>query len=161
MDYLWSPWRYRYIKSGGARDDECVFCRIAAVPDEDEANLVVARGQKTYVVLNRYPYTSGHVMAIPYEHHSTLADAPEDTALELMSWTRRLEGAVRSIYRADGVNIGMNIGKAAGAGVAGHIHMHVLPRWIADSNFITTVGETRVLPEELEETWRKLRAELS
>lgn len=159
MDYLWSPWRYRYIESGGAAEGECVFCRIAR-SEEDEANLVVLRGESNYVVLNRFPYTSGHVMVIPYEHYASLEDAPTATAEELMRLTQRVEAALRRSYRAEGVNIGMNIGKAAGAGVAGHIHMHVLPRWLADSNFITTVGETRVLPEELEDTRRRLTAEL-
>jgi ATP adenylyltransferase len=98
---------------------------------------------------------------IPYEHYGTLEEAPEATAAELMSLTRRLEAALRRLYRAEGVNIGMNIGKAAGAGVAGHIHMHALPRWVADSNFVTVIGETRILPEELDVTWQRLREALA
>ncbi len=160
MDHLWSPWRYGYLKAAPA--EGCVFCRIAsAIPDEDAETLVVYRGRLSYVVLNRYPYTSGHAMVIPYEHHATLEDAPTDTAVELMLLTQRLEAALRRLYRAEGVNIGMNIGKAAGAGVAGHIHMHALPRWVADSNFITVIGETRTLPEELDITWRRLRDALA
>lgn len=156
MDHLWSPWRYRYLKTAPA--EGCVFCSIAAAaPEEDSETLVVYRGDSCFVVLNRYPYTSGHAMVIPYAHHSTLEAAPEETAVELMRLTRRLEAALRTLYRAEGVNIGMNIGKAAGAGVAGHIHMHALPRWVADSNFITVVGETRILPEELSITWKRLR----
>ena len=159
MDYLWSPWRYQYIKSGEARD-ACVFCAIGS-SSEDDRNLVVYRGAKNYVVLNRYPYTSGHAMVIPYEHLATLESAPAETLTEMMLLTQRLEGALRRQYRSQGVNVGMNIGEAAGAGVAGHIHMHALPRWMADSNFMTVVGETRVLPEDLETTLAKLRAELS
>ncbi len=159
MDYLWSPWRYQYINSGATQDGGCVFCAIAASA-EDDPNLVVFRGEKNYVVLNRYPYTSGHAMVIPYEHLATLEAAPPETLHETISLTQRLEAALRRQYRCEGVNVGMNIGEAAGAGVAGHIHMHVLPRWKADSNFMTVVGETRVLPEELEVTLARLRAEL-
>ena len=156
MDFLWSPWRYRYLKEG-PQGEGCVFCRIAAL-DDDDTNLVVYRGESNFVVLNRYPYTSGHAMVIPYEHYGTLEETPVATLEENMRLTQRLEAAVRRAYRADGVNIGINVGKAAGAGVAGHIHTHVLPRWIADSNFIAVIGETRVLPEELSDTLTKLRA---
>lgn len=160
MDHLWSPWRYRYLKAAPRQD--CVFCSIGgASAEQDEQTLVVYRGQSCFVVLNRYPYTSGHAMVIPYAHHSTLEEAPRETAVELMLLTQRLETAIRGLYRAEGVNIGMNIGKAAGAGVAGHIHMHALPRWVADSNFITVVGETRILPEELDITWKRLREALA
>ncbi len=159
MDYLWSPWRYRYITEGtGSRG--CVFCDIAA-SSEDELNYVVHRDTSNFVVLNRYPYTSGHAMVVPYGHLATLEEAPAEAAEEMMRLTQRVEGALRRLYGAGGVNIGMNVGEAAGAGVAGHIHMHVLPRWVADSNFITVVGETRVLPEDLAETWRRLRAEFA
>ena len=159
MDYLWSPWRYQYIKEGTGSKG-CIFCDIAA-SSEDEANYVVHRGTSNFVVLNRYPYTSGHAMVVPYGHLATLEEAPAEAAEEMMRLTQRVEGALRRIYHPGGVNIGMNVGEAAGAGVAGHIHMHVLPRWVADSNFITVVGETRVLPEELAETWRRLRAEFA
>ena len=159
MDYLWSPWRYRYITEGtGSRG--CVFCDIAA-SSEDELNYVVHRDTSNFVVLNRYPYTSGHAMVVPYGHLATLEEAPAEAAEEMMRLTQRVEGALHRLYGAGGVNIGMNVGEAAGAGVAGHIHMHVLPRWVADSNFITVVGETRVLPEDLAETWRRLRAEFA
>jgi ATP adenylyltransferase len=158
MDYLWNPWRYSYIKQGGAPASQCVFCAIAqAEPEQDESLYVVMRGAANFIVLNRYPYTSGHAMVIPTEHHATLEETPEATAAEMMQLTRRLEAAVRRLYRAEGANIGMNVGKAAGAGVEGHIHMHVLPRWVADSNFMTVVGETRLLPENLETTWKRLR----
>ncbi len=157
MDYLWTPWRYRYITEN-ATESGCVFCRIVE-SDDDEGNLVVHRGEKNFIVLNRYPYTSGHAMVLPFEHTATLEALDEFAAGEMMRLTQRLEAAISRLYRPEGVNIGMNIGKAAGAGIAGHIHMHVLPRWTADSNFATVIGETRVLPEELSETWKRLRAE--
>jgi len=135
-----------------------VFCQIAESND-DETNLVVHRGKDNFVVLNRYPYNSGHAMVLPFRHVATLGTLGEDVAAEMMRLTQQLETTVRKLYRSEGVNVGMNIGKAAGAGVAGHIHMHVLPRWIGDSNFETVVAETRVLPEELPETWRRLRDE--
>jgi ATP adenylyltransferase len=160
MDYLFSPWRYQYIKSAPARAEGCVFCSIAA-SDDDERDLVVHRGERNYVVLNRFPYTSGHAMVIPYEHLGDLESAPPETLSEMMRLAQRLEGTLRRLYRPDGVNLGMNVGKAAGAGVAGHIHLHTLPRWFADSNFMTVVGETRVLPEELAETWRRMCADFA
>ena len=158
MDRLWSPWRYQYLKRGPAGEEGCIFCRIFEAED-DEANLVVHRARENYVVLNRYPYTNGHAMVVPNRHIGTLEESPRSTLEEMIGLTQRLEAALRKLYRAAGVNIGMNIGEAAGAGVAGHIHMHALPRWAADSNFMTVVGETRVLPEELSVTWRRLRGE--
>ncbi len=159
MDYLWTPWRYQYLKQG-SQPDGCVFCRIAG-SDEDETNLVVLRGEHNFVVLNRYPYTSGHILVVPYDHLATIEQAGEPIMEEMIRLTRRLEAALRRLYRPEGLNIGMNIGMAAGAGVAGHIHMHVLPRWTADANFATVIGETRVIPEELHETRRRLCAELT
>lgn len=156
MDHIWTPWRYHYVKSAGKRPD-CVFCEIAAHPEDDESNFVVHRAEFNFVVLNRFPYTSGHVMVIPYEHWGRLEEATPAAATEMMSLTQTLEGVLRKLYKPDGLNIGMNIGKAAGAGVAGHIHMHCLPRWIADNNFSGVIGETRVLPEELAVTWSRIR----
>ena len=155
MDHLWSPWRYRYV-SQAIPEETCLFCRIAASAD-DQANHVVLRSQRNFVLLNRYPYTSGHLMIAPYAHVATLEDSDPAALEEMMRLAQRAEKALRAIYRPGGVNIGINIGKAAGAGVANHIHMHVLPRWPGDVNFMTTVGETRVLPEELDDTWAKLK----
>ena len=126
--------------------------------DRDEANLIVHRGSFNFIVLNRFPYTSGHLMVVPYAHASDLSGIDESTATELMVLTRLAEGHLRSIYRPGGLNLGMNIGESAGAGIAGHIHMHVLPRWHGDANFMTTVSETRVLPEDLGVTWRRVRS---
>jgi ATP adenylyltransferase len=128
-----------------------------AAADRDEEFLIVFRGVHNFVVLNRFPYTSGHLMVVPYRHTADLAGIDDATAAELMALTRAAERHIRGLYRPDGVNLGMNIGESAGAGIAGHIHMHVLPRWMGDANFMTTIGQTRVLPEDLSVSWRRLR----
>jgi len=128
-----------------------------AAADRDEEWLIVFRGERNFVVLNRFPYTSGHLMVVPYAHVPDLSGIDDPIASELMALARTSERHLRSIYRPDGLNLGMNIGESAGAGIAGHIHMHVLPRWTGDANFMTTVAETRVLPEELNVTWRRLK----
>jgi len=156
MDYLWSPWRYQYVTAARS-ESACIFCEYAASKNDQE-NLVVYRGQRNFVLLNRFPYTSGHVMVAPYEHVDTLQAAAQETLEELILLARESERHLRAIYRPSGLNLGMNLGESAGAGIAGHVHMHVLPRWAGDTSFITTVGETRVLPEDLGETWRKLHA---
>jgi ATP adenylyltransferase len=154
VDYLWTPWRYAYITNAQGQPS-CIFCELPKQKDDRKAG-IVHRGRHCYVVLNAFPYTSGHVMIVANSHLDTLAQLPEPAAQEMMALTQRMESVLRAVYKPEGVNIGMNIGKAAGAGVAGHIHMHVLPRWSADSNFMTTVGETRVLPEDLAVTWERL-----
>ncbi len=154
MDYLWSPWRYRYVSTAGPAD-ECIFCR-AASQGKDEENFVVHRGRLNFVILNLYPYTSGHLMIAPYAHVATLEAAGSETLAETMELTRQAEHRLHTVYRPKGMNVGMNIGECAGAGIAGHIHMHVLPRWPADANFMTTIGETRVLPEDLRTTYERL-----
>ena len=158
MDHLWSPWRYQYLTAARAPADGCIFCRMAAEQNKgsDERNLIVYRGVSNFVVLNRFPYTSGHLMVVPYAHAAQLNAIEEAVASELMRLTRTAEGHLRNVYRPNGLNIGMNIGESAGAGIAGHIHMHVLPRWFGDSNFMTTIGETRILPEDLDVTWKRL-----
>ena len=156
MDYLWTPWRYSYVSSVD-KTDGCVFCDLLRA-DDDEKTLIVHRGEFNFIVLNAYPYTSGHVMVVPYEHVDRLNLLSEAAATEMMALTRRLEAVLIDLYQPNGVNLGMNIGKAAGAGIAGHIHMHILPRWVADSNFMTVVGETRMIPEALDETYRRLKA---
>lgn len=155
MDYLWSPWRYRYLTEI-PKLQRCIFCEMAAA-NQDEAHLIVHRGELNFVVLNRFPYTSGHLMVVPYRHVAELAALNVAESNEMMALVRVAEHHLRMIYRPDGLNLGMNIGESAGAGIAGHIHMHMLPRWTGDANFMTTVNETRVLPEELPVTWRRLR----
>ncbi|HEX7287529.1 MAG TPA: HIT domain-containing protein [Candidatus Angelobacter sp.] len=136
---------------------ECLFCAVAALGDDRKA-LIVHRAHHCFVMLNAFPYTSGHVMVVPFRHTDRLQTLEAPAAREIMELTQRMEGLLRDLYRPDGLNLGMNLGKAGGAGVAGHIHMHVLPRWVADSNFMTVVGETRVLPEALETTYDRIRA---
>jgi ATP adenylyltransferase len=155
MDYLWSPWRYRYVSSA-ASDDGCLFCRVAAESD-DKNNLVLLRAEKNLVMLNRFPYTSGHLMIAPYQHVATVEQADEGALCEMMTLARRAESALRATYKPDGLNLGMNIGRSAGAGIAAHIHMHFLPRWHGDVNFMTSIAETRVLPEDLETTYARLK----
>jgi len=133
-----------------------VFCEAAKEKDDAKAR-IVHRGQHCFVILNAYPYTPGHVMIVPFEHLDELRKLPEGAAQEMMALSQKMETVLRNLYRPDGINLGMNIGKAAGAGIAGHIHMHVLPRWVADANFMSVVGETRVLPETLEVTWGRMR----
>lgn len=155
MDRLWSPWRYRYVSTTDS-GEACIFC-AKAQEHRDRENLIVFRGRWNFVLLNLYPYSSGHMMVAPYVHVAALEDATEEITAELMALTRRAQRHLREVYRAPGFNIGMNIGSSAGAGVAGHIHMHVLPRWPGDANFMTTVAETRVIPEDLTTAWEKLR----
>jgi len=156
MDHLWSPWRYRYVSSA-TDDDACLFCRIAGEATDRE-NYVLLRAEWNFVLLNRYPYTSGHLMIAPYAHVATLEEAAPPALAEMIALAQRMEGALRRTYHPGGFNMGLNIGRCAGAGVAGHIHMHLLPRWAGDVNFMTTAGETRVLPEDLETTWQRLRS---
>jgi len=158
MDYLWTPWRYAYV-STAEKTIGCVFCDAANAGDDRKA-LIVHRGTHCFIILNMFPYTPGHVMIVPYLHLDELRKLPPEAAKEMMELSQRMESILRELYRPDGINLGMNIGKAAGAGIAGHIHMHVLPRWVADANFLSVVSETRVLPETLEETWRRMKAAL-
>ena len=159
MDYLWTPWRYKYI-ADASKDDRCIFCE-AITANDDPKMLVVFRGAKNYVILNRFPYTTGHVMVVPYAHVADLAAADPDVLSEMMRLAQHVKVALEMTYHPEGYNLGMNLGRAAGAGVLGHLHLHVLPRWSGDSNFMTVVGETRVEPEDLEATYEKLRKALA
>jgi ATP adenylyltransferase len=161
MDYIWTPWRYAYVTTAAKTEysAQCIFCDLVKLPDKD-ANIVY-RGEQCFIILNNFPYTSGHVMVVPFAHLAELQKLPEAAAQEMMALSQKMEGVLRQLYSPDGINLGMNIGRAAGAGVAGHIHMHVLPRWVGDSSFLTTTGETRVLPEALEVTWKRIRGALA
>ena len=158
MDYLWTPWRYRYI-ADATKDEGCIFCAAVAMNNDPEA-LIVFRGANNFVILNRYPYTSGHVMVVPYQHSADLPATEPATLAEMMVLAQRVQLALEKTYHPQGYNLGMNLGRAAGAGVTGHLHLHVLPRWSGDSNFMTVVAETRVEPEELSTTYEKLHAAL-
>lgn len=182
MDHLWSPWRFTYVTTADTAvrpgvpevlaawpgDLGCVFCNLIAAIDfaiangmsidqAEAAGGLVHRGEKCFICLNAFPYTSGHVMVMPYAHLDRLAALPAEAAHELMDLAQRTELALERVYSPHGYNFGLNVGKAAGAGVQGHLHLHAMPRWAGDTNFMTTVGETRVLPEDLETTWRRLR----
>lgn len=186
MDYLWTPWRYAYI---GGRSEEarrgvpkalagwpgergCVFCNLLAATDyaiehgmaREEAEAaagILERGPRCFLVLNAFPYNNGHLMIVPYLHEASLAGLPGDVAAEMMRGARRAERAFRAVYRPAGMNLGLNLGESAGAGIAEHIHMHALPRWGGDTNFMTVIGETRILPEMLAESWARLRGALA
>lgn len=186
MDRLYTPWRYAYItdKRPGARvgvpalldaypgDDGSVFLNLIGSVrwaaqqggfrqvDAERAGGVLLQAEHNFVCLNAYPYTSGHMMVVPYQHVDSLAKLATAATTEMMLLAQRLETALRTTYRPDGINLGMNVGEAAGAGVAEHLHLHVLPRWFGDANFMTSTAETRILPEALDATWTRLRAAL-
>ena len=157
MDHLWTPWRFKYIAST-AEASGCVFCQILAEGQaKDVENLVLTHQPETFVLLNRFPYTSGHLLIVVRRHIPTLEDATAQELKEVISLAQLSEKALRDVYSPDGFNMGFNIGKCAGAGVAGHLHMHVLPRWVGDANVVSVVGQTRVIPEELTTTFEKLQ----
>lgn len=156
MDFLWTPWRYQYV-TASEKSRECIFCAAVADTGHDRERLVVHRASHNLILLNRYPYTSGHIMVVPYEHASRLEDIPDESLVELIRLARLAEGCLRAVYRPEGLNFGLNIGHSAGAGIADHVHLHALPRWTGDTNFMTAIGETRVLPEALDTTWERLR----
>ena len=186
MDQLWTPWRYAYVTekredgrrgvpealAGWPGDHGCVFCNLLAATDyaiehgmareeAEKASGILERGKRVFMMLNAFPYNNGHLMVVPYRHESSLSELPEADALELMVGARRAERALRAVYGPDGLNMGLNLGESAGAGIADHIHLHAVPRWVGDTNFMTVVGETRVLPEMLAESWRRLRQALA
>ena len=156
MDHLWTPWRYQYVSTGGDSPG-CIFCE-ALKRNNDAETLILFRGRHNFILLNRFPYTTGHAMIAPFAHGGELDKAPADVLSEMMLLAQRLQRAFGELYRPDGYNLGMNLGRVAGAGVADHLHLHVLPRWTGDTSFMTTVSETRLEPEDLAITYDKLRA---
>jgi ATP adenylyltransferase len=159
MDYIWTPWRYHYIVKAGKLPG-CVFCDLPAA-QRDAETLIVLRAEKSFIILNRYPYTSGHLMVVPYAHTADFAGLDIATVTEMMQLAQRAQAALQNIYHPDGFNLGMNLSRPAGAGIADHLHLHLVPRWTGDTNFMTTIGETRLEPEELSITYQKLRAVLA
>ena len=182
MDRLWTPWRYNYVTradkhlrkgvpaelDGWEGDLGCVFCNMIAAVDHaiatgmetlaaERAAHIVFRGETCYICLNAFPYSTGHVLIIPYFHTDSLALLEAPIAMEMMALAQKTETCLRAAYKPDGLNFGLNLGESAGAGVANHIHLHALPRWSGDTNFMTVTAETRVLPESLHITWDKLR----
>jgi ATP adenylyltransferase len=163
MDVLWSPWRYDYINSGetDAASVGCVFCDILNSPASDEEKFILHRAGHNFVILNIYPYVSGHLMIVPFAHLADIDQAEKFITDEMMDLAKHCQSVLREAYKPNGINLGMNFGKAAGAGVANHFHMHILPRWIGDVNFMTSVGQTRTIPESLEMTYEKLKGKFS
>ena len=155
---LWAPWRLEYIR--GPKPEECIFCTKPQLGD-DRAAHVVHRGESCFVMLNTYPYTSGHVMVAPFRHVPSIEELPEAELLELMQLARRSLAALREAYAPEGFNLGINQGKVAGAGFDDHVHLHVVPRWGADTNFMSAVGSTRVLPQSLDDSWQELASAFS
>lgn len=154
MEHLWTPWRSTYMKEKKDKS-VCIFC--AAIQDtNDRETLVLHRARYCFVILNRYPYTSGHLMIAPFAHVSRLTAIADEASTEMMQLARFSETILEKTYRPDGLNLGMNLGEAAGAGIEQHIHLHVLPRWKGDANFMTTIGETRIIPEALDVTYDRL-----
>jgi ATP adenylyltransferase len=187
MDRLWTPWRYEYVTrakedssrpgvpaalsawpESDADDRDCVFCNMIAavdyavaqgmpVEDAEKAAHVLIRGTSCFLCLNAFPYATGHILIVPYAHVDSLAALPPEDAGEMMALAQRVESVLRTVYRPAGMNFGLNLGEAGGAGITGHIHMHALPRWIGDTNFMTVTADTRVLPESLDTTWTQIR----
>jgi len=161
MDVLWSPWRYDYITRGAAdKDHGCVFCDILNNPGSDEEKFILKRAAFNFVILNAYPYASGHLLIVPYAHVARLDQADKQSTDEMMDLMKASHTALSEVYTPEGFNLGMNLGKTAGAGVAEHLHMHILPRWTGDVNFLTAIGQTRTVPETLETTYLKLKGRI-
>jgi len=186
MERLWTPWRYQYVSraqesscpgvpialrawaESAAEAGDCVFCNMIAAVDyavahgmpadeADKAAHLLVRAEHCFLCLNAFPYATGHILLVPYRHVDSLAALPPEEAAELMALAQRVESVLRAVYRPGGMNFGLNLGEAGGAGIASHIHMHALPRWIGDTNFMTVTADTRVLPEALDTTWTRFR----
>lgn len=157
MNHLWSPWRLEYLM--GTRGEGCIFCQ-AAHEEDDRANLVLLRGERVFLILNRFPYNNGHFMAVPYAHVASLEELDAATLTELMLMLNRGLAALRASMAPDGFNVGANLGRVAGAGIEDHVHMHAVPRWLGDTNFMPVVGDMRVVPETWTQTYDRIRAGL-
>jgi ATP adenylyltransferase len=156
MERLWTPWRLAYVTAATGEPPGCIFC--AALPALDREPLVVHTGARAYVILNKYPYNNGHLMVVPHRHAGRFADLDRDELIEVMTLVQLSERVLSQAYAPHGFNVGVNLGKPAGAGIEDHLHVHLVPRWTGDTNFVSVVGETRVLPEELPATAARLRA---
>jgi len=158
MENLYSPWRIDYILQ--KKSNKCILCEKPKAND-DKNLLILKRGECTYIIMNLYPYNNAHLMIVPYRHISKLSELRDKELLEMTKMLQLSEKVLNKVYHPDGFNIGMNLGEVAGAGVADHIHIHIVPRWIGDTNFISTIGEIRVMPERMEDTYKKLKYEFN
>jgi len=157
---IWAPWRLAYVKDASKDiEEDCIFCAKPATEDEDEANLIVHRGERCFVILNLFPYTNGHLMVAPFEHIGRLQDLPAETVAEMMDLAQRAMARLEQAYEPHGFNVGFNQGRVAGAGVEHHIHMHVVPRWGGDTNFMPVIADTKVMPQTLEQSYEALKEE--
>ena len=157
MKRLLSPWRMKYIQNSKSNDEGCIFCD-AITKYDNEANLVIARGTTSFALLNLFPYTSGHMMVAPFDHKTNLDELTPHSRSEMMELVSQCIVVLKKVYNPQAFNVGANIGEAAGAGVPGHVHLHIVPRWAGDTNFMSTVGEVRVLPESIDQTYSRVRA---
>lgn len=155
-EQLWAPWRFDYVSTADGSSQGCLFCDLPQ-RDNDRDSLLLHRGEHAFVMLNAYPYTSGHLMVAPYRHGQDIALLDDEELLEINQLVKAACGWVTRVFSPEGFNIGVNMGRAAGAGIPQHLHWHIVPRWSGDTNFMTTVGEVRVIPQDLRETWDRLR----
>jgi len=154
VDRLWAPWRIEYILS--EKEEGCLFCRVIS-EDRDDENLILYRGEKAYIILNKYPYNNGHLMIVPYRHVPNIEDLDDDELLEICRLTTLSIKLLKHVMKPEGFNIGANIGKAAGAGIEEHFHLHIVPRWVGDTNFMPIISDTKVVVEAIKETYKKLK----
>ncbi len=159
MQTLWAPWRIKFIEELRSSCGDCVFCELGMSEGDDRTKLILHRGEKCFVLMNKYPYNSGHLLVLPFRHVSGLCNLTKEEMTEMMSLTASCVDILGNVFSAEGFNCGMNIGKVAGAGIADHVHQHVVPRWVGDSNFLPVLGETRSIPDYLESTYDKLIGE--
>lgn len=158
MNHLWAPWRMGYVVTADAQEG-CIFCTKPR-EQRDEANGILARARHNYLILNAFPYNSGHLMIVPYAHESDFTRLPSEVVAEMFALAQLAVRGLQQEFHAEAANLGMNVGKAAGAGIKDHVHLHIVPRWSGDTNFMTTTAQTRVVPQSPEETWRQLQPAL-
>ena len=154
MKILWAPWRIEYIKS--PKYEGCIFCDFPK-ENRDKERLILYRGKNAFIIMNNYPYNPGHVMVAPYRHVSSIEDLTEEEMLEIMKLAALVMKAIRKVMKPDGFNLGFNIGKVAGAGIDGHVHLHIVPRWNGDTNFMPVIADTKVIPESLEQAYDEIK----